>query len=146
MNDRQEYQLYLHSPHWKDFTARFTALPENQSCCVCPTTTHLDINHLTYARRGAELLTDAVRLCRRHRREFHKRMEERGYCVCLPHSTEVLASLRAVAARTARREHLVSVASRLGDPPAARPHGGRARRWLTALGQALVHRRLGAKE
>jgi hypothetical protein len=42
MTTREEYaHVYLRSPHWADFTARFIALPHNQSCCICGSTESL---------------------------------------------------------------------------------------------------------
>src|SRR6185437_7901949 len=85
LTPKEDYaKHYLTSAHWKDFTERFCALPANQCCAVCYTTEHLDINHLTYERRGAERLTDAVRMCHGdHWALGLSRPPERTWLVCL---------------------------------------------------------------
>lgn len=68
---RDEYRIYLRSPHWQDIRARYRASQMPQACVVCGAS-RVDLHHRTYERLGAELLTDLVPLCREHHGEAHK--------------------------------------------------------------------------
>lgn len=57
------YQKYLRSTHWSIVRARALGYADHR-CFYCGATDHLDVHHLTYARRGCELDEDLMVLCR----------------------------------------------------------------------------------
>lgn len=65
------YQAYLSSKHWREF--RELALNHyGHSCKKCGVEVKSpDVHHLTYERRGCELLEDVTILCRKCHREEH---------------------------------------------------------------------------
>lgn len=65
-----EYLQYLLSPHWKATRARILAL-RNHTCERCGAIKKLQVHHLTYVRRGAELDTDLQVLCDHCHRQEH---------------------------------------------------------------------------
>lgn len=59
----EDYDEYLASPHWT--AKRLEALMHyGHVCQLCGIPRNLDVHHVTYKRRGAELLADLRILCR----------------------------------------------------------------------------------
>lgn len=59
----EDYAEYLASPHWT--AKRLEALMHyGHACQLCGIPRNLDVHHVTYKRRGAELLADLRILCR----------------------------------------------------------------------------------
>jgi 5-methylcytosine-specific restriction endonuclease McrA len=59
---RLPYWAYLKTNHW--FRVKALALERAcHQCALCPSTTHLEVHHKTYARRGFEAPEDVVVLC-----------------------------------------------------------------------------------
>jgi 5-methylcytosine-specific restriction endonuclease McrA len=81
-NDRRDlvrkmpYADYLHSPEWQ--TTRVAALKRARYACqLCrATNTTLDVHHNTYERRGHELPTDLIVLCRGCHGKHHDKLPE----------------------------------------------------------------------
>jgi hypothetical protein len=68
---RSDYERYLRSAHWQ--TTRKRALRgAGYRCWACDTTRHLHVHHCTYDRKGSELPTDLVVLCK----DCHKAVHE----------------------------------------------------------------------
>ena len=67
---QQEYRQYLKTPHWKETRAEALRLGHYR-CKDCGTTTHLQVHHLTYARRGHERQSDLVVLCNKCHKKRH---------------------------------------------------------------------------
>ena len=60
--NKEEYQEYLKSEHWRKTRAR--KLEESGNCCEkCPAKHMLSVHHLTYERLWKELMTDLEVLC-----------------------------------------------------------------------------------
>ena len=68
---RLRYSSYLRTSHW--FRVKTLALerPHHQ-CALCPSTTHLDVHHKSYARDGFEQAEDVVVLCRACHARHHR--------------------------------------------------------------------------
>lgn len=67
---QQEYRQYLKTPHWKETRAEALRLGHYR-CYDCGSTTHLQVHHLTYARRGHERQSDLVVLCNKCHKKRH---------------------------------------------------------------------------
>ena len=67
---QQEYRQYLKTPHWKETRAEALRLGHYR-CKDCGATTHLQVHHLTYARRGHERQSDLVVLCNKCHEKRH---------------------------------------------------------------------------
>lgn len=60
---RMSYAEYLQTDHWQSIRA--AALRRARwRCQLCNRATSLDVHHRTYERRGCELLSDVIALCR----------------------------------------------------------------------------------
>lgn len=73
-----EYQAYLQTEHWKIF--RLSILAKRGALCEeCRDYSRgVEVHHLTYARRGAELETDVKILCRQcHQRQHSKDLDSK---------------------------------------------------------------------
>lgn len=64
------YQAYLKSDHWKSLRAA-KLHSVNDRCEKCKRRSNLQVHHLTYERRGAELLSDLAVLCERCHEKEH---------------------------------------------------------------------------
>jgi len=60
---RMPYPAYLETPHWQKVRA-LALRRAGRHCQVCGARGRLDVHHNTYARRGRELPSDVVALCR----------------------------------------------------------------------------------
>lgn len=61
---KAEYREYLQSEHWRTFRRHiYQIMPY---CLWCRTTEELNVCHLTYERRGHELDSDVVVMCKTH--------------------------------------------------------------------------------
>lgn len=78
------YEEYLKTEHWQQF--RKKALKHyHYQCQKCDATgVRLDVHHLTYERRGCELLEDVITLCK----ECHEKEHDRYEC---KHRTRFIA-------------------------------------------------------
>lgn len=64
------YQEYLKTEHWQDI--RKSALKRSRyRCQLCNSGGMLDVHHRTYERRGEELSSDVIVLCRACHSKFH---------------------------------------------------------------------------
>lgn len=70
----QPYWKYLQSEHWISF--RDAVLRERQSCELCDTYAASNVHHLTYERRGSELPSDVLALCRPCHAGLHNKWGE----------------------------------------------------------------------
>ncbi len=68
---KNEYRVYLASPHWAELRARYRRSGRPQVCvvCGCP---WVQLHHGSYARVGRERLRDLVPLCDEHHEEAHR--------------------------------------------------------------------------
>jgi 5-methylcytosine-specific restriction endonuclease McrA len=65
------YSEYLETLHWKN--VREDALTHaQQRCQVCNSPQHLEVHHRTYDRKGCEMLSDLIVLCRSCHGLFHR--------------------------------------------------------------------------
>lgn len=67
------YPAYLKTAHWQDVRSRALVRAAGR-CQLCGTAGSLDVHHNTYERRGAELPSDVVALCRSCHTTHHGRM------------------------------------------------------------------------
>lgn len=67
---QQEYRQYLKTNHWKKTRAEALRLGHYR-CYDCGSTTHLQVHHLTYVRRGHERQSDLVVLCNKCHEKRH---------------------------------------------------------------------------
>lgn len=67
---RMPYSEYLQTDHWKALRVQALAAAEYR-CQVCNDTAALTVHHRTYERRGFELLSDLIALCRSCHSIFH---------------------------------------------------------------------------
>lgn len=73
------YAAYLKSEHWRLFKLRILAL-RGAACEICRSTNDIQLHHLTYERRGAELDSDVVLACKDcHARYHDKQTDEELY-------------------------------------------------------------------
>lgn len=71
---RLPYRAYLRTSHW--FRVRTLAIERaGHQCALCPSTTHLEVHHKSYARRGFEAAEDVVVLCRQCHARHHRTIE-----------------------------------------------------------------------
>lgn len=73
----ERYREYLLSVDWQQRRKRWLEFWES-SCCVCNSTSHVDVHHRTYERLGHESLNDCVVLCRQCHDLFHHDQGERN--------------------------------------------------------------------
>lgn len=67
------YSMYLKTPHWQEM--RLGALRRARNRCeLCNNTRWLDVHHKTYERRGHELESDLIVLCRNCHEKFHDKL------------------------------------------------------------------------
>jgi 5-methylcytosine-specific restriction endonuclease McrA len=71
------YRLYLDTPEWHERAARATERAGHR-CWLCNRAGDLDVHHRTYERRGAELDSDLVALCRTCHSLFHEWLDLAG--------------------------------------------------------------------
>lgn len=64
------YEEYLKTDHWKNFRQKALQYHGNK-CCKCGTLKHLQVHHLTYERRGCELLSDVIVVCEKCHQRIH---------------------------------------------------------------------------
>jgi hypothetical protein len=69
--DSCDYRIYLLTNHWHHVRAEALTRYANR-CAVCNSPDRLDVHHRTYERRGHELETDVIVLCRGCHDIFHK--------------------------------------------------------------------------
>jgi hypothetical protein len=67
---RMPYGEYLQTEHWKEMRKRALAAAEYR-CQVCNIGDGLTVHHRTYERRGEELLSDLITLCKSCHSIFH---------------------------------------------------------------------------
>jgi hypothetical protein len=67
---RMPYQEYLQTDHWKAKRAEALAVAEYR-CQVCNGMDGITVHHRTYERRGEELLSDLIALCKSCHGLFH---------------------------------------------------------------------------
>lgn len=65
------YSEYLKTPHWQAMRQKVLAYWDNR-CAICSSDKRIDVHHRTYDRRGRELLTDLIPLCRSCHQTFHE--------------------------------------------------------------------------
>jgi hypothetical protein len=71
------YDEYLLTPEWRD--RRLAALARaGYRCQLCYSAGPLDVHHRTYERRGEELDSDLIALCRDCHRDHHGRLNVRA--------------------------------------------------------------------
>lgn len=70
------YASYLRSDHWKDFKERYRQAGLSRKCAVC-SGSPVQLHHHTYARLGAEKLTDVTPLCGPHHEAVHAWLHQR---------------------------------------------------------------------
>ena len=69
------YQQYLMSDHWKK--TRYRSLRKASfRCQLCNSKDNLQVHHITYERRGCELLEDLIVLCRPCHARFHDKFPD----------------------------------------------------------------------
>lgn len=68
--NKREYAAYLRTDHWKAKRAEALAF-HGPKCCECGTVEKLHVHHDTYARVGAELMSDLRILCEGCHHKFH---------------------------------------------------------------------------
>ena len=66
-----EYQAYLRGPEWAAKKAARLDL-DGHRCQGCQQEEHLQVHHVTYARRGRERISDLITVCDRCHRMIHK--------------------------------------------------------------------------
>lgn len=69
-----EYKEYLQTDHWKKL-AEETKRLAGYRCQVCNSQDNLNTHHRTYERKGDELQTDLVCLCKECHELFHRKVE-----------------------------------------------------------------------
>jgi 5-methylcytosine-specific restriction endonuclease McrA len=68
---RLPYWAYLRTSHW--FRVKALALERaGHRCALCPSTTHLEVHHKSYARPGFEAPEDVVVLCAECHARHHR--------------------------------------------------------------------------
>ncbi len=75
MNPKERYQEYLKSKHWRNVKRR--AKKVFSECLGCGSR-KFDLHHRTYCRRGKELLSDLIPLCRKCHFSVHDWLEKNG--------------------------------------------------------------------
>lgn len=65
------YDQYLQTTHWK-LCRRAALHRDKHQCRDCWDDDNLQVHHLTYIRRGSELLHDVITVCDKCHRERHK--------------------------------------------------------------------------
>jgi hypothetical protein len=73
MNQKEKYDLYLHSQEWRDKVAALVLKTGGKRCAKCGTKYEVHTHHKTYARIFNEDLDDLIFLCRTHHFEEHER-------------------------------------------------------------------------
>lgn len=68
------YQDYLQTEHWKEISKETKRLADYR-CQVCNSDKELNVHHRTYERKGHELQSDLICLCRSCHELFHQEAE-----------------------------------------------------------------------
>jgi 5-methylcytosine-specific restriction endonuclease McrA len=69
------YREYLRSTAWSD-TREVMLLEAENRCQLCDSDRRLQVHHRTYERRGAELLSDLIVLCRECHARHHGKLAD----------------------------------------------------------------------
>ena len=67
---KSEFREYIHSQSWEDFKTAYRASDKPKSCQICNSPKY-QLHHLTYERKGRELLDDVTPLCWEHHIAVH---------------------------------------------------------------------------
>lgn len=70
ITNKQGYDRYLRSAHWKTVRGRYWGSDRPKSCYICDGKAR-ELHHRTYERLGRELLTDLVAICRECHEAVH---------------------------------------------------------------------------
>lgn len=70
-----DYKEYLKTPHWLKLKKQIRKRAKNK-CEKCGSNKELHTHHLTYERRGHELLSDLICVCKKCHEEIHGRKFE----------------------------------------------------------------------
>jgi hypothetical protein len=67
---KSAFKAYITSPHWLNFRKYYKESGRPQACQVCGNKQY-QLHHVTYERKGKELLDDVIPLCWEHHKEIH---------------------------------------------------------------------------
>ncbi len=74
----KDYEDYLRGEHWKALKRRFAANAQSPKACIGCGARKYQLHHRSYARLGAEMLTDLVPLCGLCHRKVHEHLRIHG--------------------------------------------------------------------